>query len=381
MTKRIRFDPDLELAALHQESGRFERALSTDVLIVPKRIELTRGRLVWSLPIRRKRDRGPADTFREGMRRMVVHSRQVPSEGLLKEFVRLADAPEERFLEFARKWGVFGICKHGLPASHNPGRHNHVELSATQLEAFRRTPTAKWMVRMLTDSEEEGGKPPHARLPPPSAPRRSSVGRPCRPRPVSKDSPWRGWEPISAWRQYSGHARAILRTAARAREGDLRWRQDEWDALWGFSFPAPQGVARSHAEIWELLAGFVNDWLEVGNVRPTLLQTPRRDAPTIVLATEWNHNVHEFGLFGAIAVQLMFAVSGERGLAWCAGCGEPFEPSRRLTPSRRHFCAACGRKAMMRAASADYRARRAASVRGHRGANQNRNRRNRRAQA
>lgn len=38
---------------------------------------------------------------------------------LLEQFVALADAPPERILRFARRWGVLELCKHGLPACHD----------------------------------------------------------------------------------------------------------------------------------------------------------------------------------------------------------------------------------------------------------------------
>ena len=44
------------------------------------------------------------------------------SEAMLRGFVRLGDVPETRFparLEaFALRWGVLGLCRHGLPATH-----------------------------------------------------------------------------------------------------------------------------------------------------------------------------------------------------------------------------------------------------------------------
>src|ERR1044072_7297858 len=37
---------------------------------------------------------------------------------LLREFVLLAAAPKKEILMFAHRWGVLGLCKHGLPATH-----------------------------------------------------------------------------------------------------------------------------------------------------------------------------------------------------------------------------------------------------------------------
>ena len=52
------------------------------------------------------------------------------AKGALQRFVGLAKAPEEKIAEFARQWGVLGICEHGIPGIHEacrPGdwmRHN-----------------------------------------------------------------------------------------------------------------------------------------------------------------------------------------------------------------------------------------------------------------
>src|SRR2546425_2711252 len=43
-----------------------------------------------------------------------------PIETLLSKFVGSIDSPQS-VEQFARRWGVLGICKHGLPASHYPG--------------------------------------------------------------------------------------------------------------------------------------------------------------------------------------------------------------------------------------------------------------------
>src|SRR6516165_6411023 len=76
------------------------------------------------------------------------------------------------------------------------------------------------------------------------------------------------------------------------------------------------------------------------------------------------------GLFGALAVQLLVAVSGAGGLLICEECGLPFVPRRRRDQK---YCEDCGIRAAWRRASERYRltqhdthpkkARRAASQR------------------
>ena len=70
-------------------------------LDVPRRIELNRGALFYQT-------RRATRTF--------------ASPALLIEFLALSDVPDERVLEFARKWGVLEICKeHGWPTEHAIG--------------------------------------------------------------------------------------------------------------------------------------------------------------------------------------------------------------------------------------------------------------------
>src|SRR5262245_59552954 len=55
--------------------------------------------------------------------RKVLQDANQPFEPL-KSFLKLADIEigekaEKRIVEFAKRWGVLGICNHGLPSSHN----------------------------------------------------------------------------------------------------------------------------------------------------------------------------------------------------------------------------------------------------------------------
>lgn len=43
-----------------------------------------------------------------------------PKAEMLDDFLLLCRAPDETVLRYASKWGVLGICKHGLPYGHNP---------------------------------------------------------------------------------------------------------------------------------------------------------------------------------------------------------------------------------------------------------------------
>src|ERR1700682_234453 len=40
-------------------------------------------------------------------------------DDLLRRFVALTGAKDEKILGFARRWGLLGLCEHGLPSEHN----------------------------------------------------------------------------------------------------------------------------------------------------------------------------------------------------------------------------------------------------------------------
>lgn len=61
-------------------------------------------------------------------------------------------------------------------------------------------------------------------------------------------------------------------------------------------------------------------------------------------------------LFGALGLQLMFAMSGSGGFVTCSGCGAPYAPRRQPIAGRRHHCQDCGRTAAIRDAQTRFRA-------------------------
>ena len=76
--------------------------------------------LAWPVPPDVRLD-GDWLTFRYPIRvnrrgKWVLRDRRVrATPGLLSEFIALADSPDERILEYARRFGSFGFCKHGDP--------------------------------------------------------------------------------------------------------------------------------------------------------------------------------------------------------------------------------------------------------------------------
>jgi hypothetical protein len=61
-------------------------------------------------------------------------------------------------------------------------------------------------------------------------------------------------------------------------------------------------------------------------------------------------------LYGALAIQLLMAVSRSSGVETCDGCGKFYTPTRQPREGDHHFCDECGRKAATRLAQQRRRA-------------------------
>lgn len=273
----------------------------TTTLSVPKAVWAEDGWLVWRLAALK------SETREARLEAMVELKRVRAGTRLLQEFIALADAPVEHIVAFARRWGVLGLCgKHGRPTTHQP------------LQVKGRSKSWRWDICALMDYDVVGGK-----------------------------------ERIDRWHYYASRAAFILRVAQRARDKPRAVPSQEEIETLGFGALDRSLVARPGGRT-PMLTVVVNLWLEEGDVRPQLITCRPPGASTLVIAPIGRIAPSE--LFGTIGMQLALAVSGERGLAFCHSCGNAFEPARALVAGRRHFCRDCGRKAMVRAAKADYRA-------------------------
>jgi hypothetical protein len=248
-----------------------------------------------------------------------AHERRIRAgAGLLEGFISLADAPPQVIRNFARRWGVLALCRHGLPMSHNGVRSN-------------------------PDKQEI-----------------ASWG--CA--PILADGGWDTLlEPLEPWRRLSGAARGMLNVGASLRDGRpgtiSDWRsidgaffkaavlytvrtgrdlppvdsRETWRALLE-QVPLGRDVEFDRAVLGQLL----NDGLRMGMARPFIDWDEQ--SPRITLAGD--------GLFGALAVQLLFAASSARGLATCTFCGQPYVPTRRPRSDQRRFCPSCRRNGVPR---------------------------------
>jgi hypothetical protein len=274
-------ETDWELAGLTVDGGGLTRPMTTAGWRVPAVVELEGTQLLW-----RYHD---GDHLGPTIR---------PRPKLLETFVALADADPEAIRDYARKWGILMICEHGIPAGH----------SAPRLP----------MSDVLNGPTEVRGV------------------RGCLP----QGWPDACWEPVGAWYVLARQARAMLNVAAAlhrgvpARRGDWHtivyrtWYGDDQGDPWLDSLNQPTHATHAQA----FLEDSINRWLAWGAVQPILSWSARK-YPTIVF--------DGYGLFGALAVQLL-AVVCTTGWAICSACGGIYDPGpRRPNPNRRNYCPDC----------------------------------------
>lgn len=224
---------------------------------------------------------------------------------MLGEFARLdQDKDGGSILDFARRYGVLGLCEHDLPRGHNE--------------------RVAWGGRCRSTRRSD-----HARFP----------GEP------GEDY----WEPLDVWREWAARAGAILSVAANLAGGRPGVPAD-WDAIteagrYWYSENRPNSLR----DEGEALAEQVDGWLGVSGAMLGARWEPGRGGLTATTRAE--------GLLGAIGLQLLLTISGADGFATCAECGSLFAPTRRPVPGRRTFCTECGQLAARRQASRDYRRR------------------------
>ena len=319
-------------------TGDIDRPLSGE-LVVPEVVELhdDEERLWWAAPL----------TTRKNPRR------------LLEGFLELGEASSQRIRDYARQWGVLGICQHGLPYTHNgnvgtPQNRTTADVILGMCAARHGLLKRRSLQRFLQDAGDALNA-------------FQSDGLPCRPLGLRRDPQddippdAMAWEPISAWRMFARHARALLYIA-----DSLKQRTLPAPELWEIVFEASgkaapwwdrnvkgRGAVQGAVDVERLiLARCLNEWLDLGAVRP---------AVTWHAGQKQQMEINFAGprLFSALALQLVFAIGGGEAIATCSGCGQVY-PARRLPrKGQRNYCQPCRRrKVPLRDAKRAQRARR-----------------------
>ena len=267
---------------LGDSEGRIDRLSPLRAWPVPPDVRLDGEWLTFRYPVR---------VLRPGRRALRVR-RVRAGRGLLTEFVALADAPAERILEYARRYGPLGFCKHG-----DPSHRLRIE-GCGALTVSRGTPDEAGQLR----------------------------------------------EAVQWWRNLAHHARALLNAAVQLSKHKLK--------PISMMQLNPALIFATQLKWRELLRNpepFVvyglDLWLRFFQVRPRASYNP--------LGGRFEIRINGSpALAGALAIQIMLALTRSAGIAICSSCGKAFPPSRRPNPNRNSYCKSCGIKAAWRDAQA-----------------------------
>lgn len=275
-----------------------------------------------------------------------------PQRELLSQFVGLgSDRSGDAIEAFAQKWGVLGICRHELPASHRPA------MLSPRLKVFSRVPLYR---RVAAD-----------------------VRRMCEVQGLTRESD-RIVEGLHVWRSLSGEAARLVKLATRinAWEPGQRAPLQDSDFLGGRSSwePSPKSDLTSPElqAAREVIAGSLDVWLRIANVRlrvattesdyradhesafgPDLAWMIGSEEPSGVLKWRGIQTLAVGRLFQTLALQLLAATTAILAPFVCAGCRSLIWTERRR-PQRgyRSFCKDCrAAKVPQKIASAESRAR------------------------
>lgn len=298
---------ELQLAGVERQ-GWIGRSLPQGTWLRPPVVELEGNHLVFRET--RGKDRAPS----------VETS---PTRKLLQDFVGLADAPDEKILCYAQKWGALGLCEHDEPASHN--------WSVPPLGARR----GCWVPTLLGG----GGKEPLAAWRRFAKEARTVLD-------LAAQLHTRHWGKREDWRQLPSATTAALALQI-AKTGDHHLLRGEGHLTSWEEVQQITGLGRDAATEQDVLASVTDDWLRLGNVRPVFRWKKGNSA--IELEGD--------GLFGALAVQLAFAVCAGDSFAICSECGGAYIPTRKPRSDQRRFCPDCGAKAARKHGARAARAR------------------------
>jgi hypothetical protein len=207
---------------------------------------------------------------------------QKTGTGMLSRFVELHRATDTEIFEYACKWGVLGICEHGLPSSHRSmpfGRQFGIE--------------------------------------------------PCVPLPGR--SQFEFCDPLDAWRHYSLKAWAMW-SVGNSLNHERQGTKGDWSVLgiWPDDrVPWKGSIQDGRQELGRSLM----DWIHFARIGPCFGWNADLDQWEITITTRTFPN-----LFGLLSEALMMAISDKDGYSVCCECRQWYLPARRVTDSKRNYC-------------------------------------------
>lgn len=230
-------------------------------------------------------------------------TKHVPLDGrLLERFLKLADGTPAEIRNFAQTYGVFGICNHGLPWTHS--------YSIAMLGSHR----AIGHCRCLSTADGDT------------------------------------YDPVAVWHRLAREARALMNIAYKNDEGEAG-NGNDWSILRNSPITCRVARVRTKGSAVEndrrIVSLVLNMWVDAAGMRPIAYM----DADKLIRLQLSG------GLMGALALNMMSAITKGSGFAICAGCARFFEVQTRVSPGRNRYCDRCGPRAARRAASRAYRQR------------------------
>jgi hypothetical protein len=166
-------------------------------------------------------------------------------------------------------------------------------------------------------------------------------------------------EALQWWRNLASHARALLNAAAQLFKG----RVDDLTLARlnpGLFLSPPLLLRVARRDPASFVAFGMELWLRYFQVRPRAIYNRRRKRFEVRIGGS-------SALAGALALQIVLALTRWSGIAVCSSCGKLFAPSRRPNPNRNAYCDTCGIRAAWRAAQSRRRERKLTNRKAERG--------------
>jgi len=315
---------------LYHEDGELIRSLPVDLLEVPPRVEYIGEFLRWSFF---GGGRGPHPVK--------------PGKGMLRDFMDLAEASVDNVVQYARRWGVLGLCEHGLPYAHNASEFPLPWIRWNTKSQRYELPLPENVYGARYDSWKRIATAGNRNL-------TLVKQRPCQPAYVGLAS---YIEPIDDWFEWARSVRATMHIAATLHEGKPGSESD-WTLLQpGKQFSGIHIWEQDRATQWVALTLLLNEWASLAGLRPVL--SVDDDAPTFLMGVP---QVSVGRLFGVLVLEMMAAISRSTGFKICRDCGTPFVRQGRGGDGYK-YCEDCGTKAAWRRASKKYRHKKAGLLR------------------
>ena len=215
-----------------------------------------------------------------------------PAAGALRAFIGLADELEpDAFVEFARRWGVLGLCRHGATRFHE-GCDAFNPLGGLQLPSIEVTE-------------------------------------------------WRS-EPLGGWRAKARELRSFLRLSMQLQR-NLPGAESDWATVIGHISGAPipfPSVASTIDDRRSGLASSLSDRIREAGIVPAMGWDPKQPTPSFYLRLGQEAPTYIPDALYAVLVAQLVASMGV-AIPECSNCGEPCAtgPTERLLRTdRRVFC-------------------------------------------